>query len=121
MRAKILTVVAVLSSTMWTAIPAFAGTVFTDQTFNLANYSASAAYASASTGTVTDAQCTTCGDPGFGLQFTSATSATAAGTVSLSLGLVNMGFSYNPHTQGAITTFSTSVDKNIIVNVSGTG
>lgn len=103
------------------ASPASAGTIFTDQTFSLANYSASATYASASTGSITYAQCSKCGDPDYALQFTSATNASASSTVNLAQGLVNTTFSYDPHTQGAIATLGASVDKNIIVNVSGTG
>ena len=104
------------------AIPASAGTIFSDGTFNLGNYSASATFVSApSQGGITYLQCPACGDPGSALQFTSTANATETGTLSLAQALVNTGFSYDPLTQGAITSLSTSVLKNISINVTGSG
>lgn len=62
-----------------------------------------------------------CGDPGSALQFTSTSNGTESGLLTLAQALVNTGFSYNPLTQGAITSLSTSVLKNISTNLSGMG
>jgi hypothetical protein len=122
MGAKVRVVIAVLLSGFGAAIPASAGTIFSDGTFNLGNYSAGPDFSSSpSQGNVTFAQCPACGDPGSALQFTSASNGTESGTLSLAQALVNTGFSYDPLVQGVITSFSTSALKNISVNLTGTG
>ena len=121
MPAKTIGLIAFFSAALGMAAPAFAGTIFTDQTFNLASYSASTAYTSDPSGSIGHAQCSACGDPGTALQFTSATNGSASGVVTVAQALINTSFSYDPLSLGTIKTLSAFVEKNISVNVSGTG
>jgi hypothetical protein len=95
---------------------ASADVVFTDSTFNLANYSESAPFSSGATGTFQ--QCASCGNPGSALQINV---SAPSGAGSFSLAFINNNFAYNPGTQGGITTVFASVDKNEGVNYAGTG
>lgn len=96
--------------------------IYTDSTFNLANYSASPAFTSNGTVSIVDIQCGSCGNPGNALQFTSTfTTFTGPPTLIAALGLVNTGFTYNPLTQGAIGSIDASVSKNFIIDLQGTG
>jgi hypothetical protein len=102
--------------------PALADVIYTDGTFNLANYQASPTYAQNANLTLTDTQCASCGNPGTALQFTTTISSDPGSVLqAAALGLANTGFAYNPLTQGAITSIDASVDKNFIVNIAGTG
>lgn len=90
--------------------PAFASEVFLDDTFNLADYTSSTVYTTPGT-TLSVNQCTSCGNPGSGLQLivTFSPSNDAQGAA---VGLANTTFSYDPQTQGAIVSINASVDKN---------
>jgi hypothetical protein len=102
-------------------IPAHADTVFTDSTFNItANYSTDA-FTSVGT-TAAASQCAACGNPNgpgntaavIGMTFPTGISAA-------DLGLVNNTFSYDPLTQGAITSIGASVDKDLTLTSSSGG
>ena len=121
MRVRFLAVVTVLVSALGIAAPAFAATIFSDGTFNLGNYSGPTFDSASSQGGITYLQCGACGDPGNALQFTSTSNTTETGTLTLAQALVNSGFSYDPLTHGAITSLSTSVLKNISINITGSG
>ena len=101
-----------LSSTLL-VLTAHAATVaiFTDNTFNLANYSESIGTTGGAT--VSFAQCPNCGNPGQALQIlvTFATTADAAG-----VGFVNNTFAYNP-SPIPVTSINFSVDKNLSSNI----
>jgi PEP-CTERM motif len=103
---------------------ASAGTVFTDDTFSdLASYSVTPGLVSDSA-SIVPAQCPTCGPTnGAALQIT-ATFPDAPPPSDLFTtvkALINPAFLYNPTTQGAITSLSASVDKNLSVNIALTG
>jgi len=95
------------------AAPAFADVVFTDNTFNLANYSASPTATSPAGRIIYSSSANT-------LQFTS-TFTNSATPINVAQGLANNLFSYNPLLQGAITSIDTSVLKNISVDYNLTG
>jgi hypothetical protein len=100
---------------------ASADVVFTDSTFNPANYGpAFTTYLADPANTATFAQCASCGNPGQALQLT-LTEPNGGGTGpagnSILTGIVNSTFTYNPGTQGAITSISASVDKDLTDNV----
>jgi hypothetical protein len=97
---------------------AFADTIFTDNTFNLADYSVTGPFKSDSASAVAFGQCTSCGNPGDGLQIVM---GLPTGDDLIALGFVNSNFSYNPQTQGAITSLDASVDKNFTANLDETG
>jgi len=86
---------------------AFADAVFTDSTFNLADYSTTAVFTSAAGMSVTPSQCASCGAPGSALQVVMHVPATGLGAI----GFFNNSFTYNPGTQGAILSISAAVDK----------
>jgi hypothetical protein len=94
---------------------ASAGVIFTDGTFNPADYSYSTAFISGAS--VTYGQCTSCGDPGYGLQINVDVTASSSG---YSQAFINNTFSYDPLAQGAISGISASVDKDEGVNFAGT-
>lgn len=90
--------------------PALAGVVtYTDTTFNLADYTASPSFSSDPSATLTYSS--SAGT----LQFVATFTSTPAAEF-VSIGLANQFFTYNPATQGAITDFSASVNKNIFLN-----
>ena len=94
--------------------PAFADIVFTDNTFNLANYSKSPTFTSDPSASIATSS------SGGTLALTSTfTSNTALFTTSQ--GLVNNFFAINPAVEGAITSIDASVVKNLSVNFTGTG
>jgi hypothetical protein len=97
---------------------AFADAVFTDSTFNIGDYTVTGPFKSDSASSVTFGQCTTCGNPGDALQIQM--NLPSIGDL-IALGFVNASFSYNPQTQGAITSITASVDKDLIVNQDETG
>ena len=97
--------------------PALADVTFTDTTFNAGNYSSSPGFSSDPSASISDS--------GFGsgtLTFTSTfTNASAPGTPTVAVGLVNLTFAINPTTQGAITSIDASVIKNLSVTFAGSG
>jgi len=97
-------------------ITALADVIFSDGTFNLANYSESTPFVS---GTVNSfQQCASCGNPGTALQINT---TAPTGNGSYSQGFINNTFAYNPLTQGTISSISASADKNLGINYAGTG
>src|SRR5437762_14057776 len=89
---------------------------FTDHTFNLSNYSVVSVFKTNPADTVSFNQCPSCGNPGQGLQV----SVTLPSFSDLAgVALINNTFSYNPQTQGAITSIDASVDKNLMNNIPG--
>jgi hypothetical protein len=101
---------------------ASAGTIFTDSTFALAGYTITSGLVDGGA-SIAAVQCATCGNPGAGLQITGTfpNAPPPAGIDTALEVLINNSFSYDPTTQGAITSLSASVDKNLLVNVAGTG
>jgi hypothetical protein len=97
--------------------PSFADTVFTDNTFNLANYPTTATFASSPSVTLSYDQCPTCGNPsGPGNTALQIFFNMPNGGVSV-FGLLNNTFSYSPATQGDIIFIDASVGKNISLSV----
>jgi hypothetical protein len=99
--------------------PASADVMFTDNTFNLGNYSPSPAFASDPSASIVYANPVS---PANTLQFTA--DYTAPGnppTYVVALGLANTTFEYDPSTQGAISSIDASVLKNAITGFAGTG
>jgi hypothetical protein len=86
---------------------------FSDGTFDLSNYSVISVFKTNPAATVSFNQCPSCGNPGQALQvnITLPSFSDLAGVA-----LINNSFSYNPQTQGTITTIDASVDKNLINN-----
>ena len=96
--------------------PAAANVIFTDTTFNPANYASSPVFSSAPSASIVPTF-----SPGQ-LQFTS--TFTAPGnppTYTVAESLVNTTYTYNPLTQGAISSIDASVLKNIATSFSATG
>src|SRR5215469_3091939 len=95
--------------------PAFADVIFTDTTFTASNYSSSPGFSSDASASL--------GDSGFGsgtLVVTATfTNASAPGTPTVAVGLVNLTFAINPTTQGAITSIDASVIKNLSTTFAG--
>jgi hypothetical protein len=83
-----------------------AGVVFTDTTFNLANYAASPTYSSDPSASIVYSSVP--GTLTFNAAFTSANAA-----FYVAQGLANTTFAYDPLTQGAISTIDASVFKNL--------
>lgn len=100
-----------------------APTIFTDSTFSLSNYS-SAGPLTTGGASFSFMQCNSCGNPGFGLQlagtFPNAPVPPATTDIAADA-FLNTAFLYTPSTQGAITSLSMSVDKNLGANVQVTG
>jgi hypothetical protein len=88
---------------------ALADVTYLDGTFAPGDYSVTPIFTS--NATLTESQCGSCGNPGEGEQIvlTSQANTTFAGD----LGIVNTTFTYNPQTQGAITSINASVDKDL--------
>jgi hypothetical protein len=97
------------------ATPASAGTIFIDGTFDLTGYSATVGLVNGGA-SIAALQCPYCGNPnGLGLQITG-TFANAPPPPDLFTAvevLINNAFLYTPSVQGAITSLSASVDKNL--------
>ena len=96
-----------------------ATTTFTDSTFNLADYTVTSVFKSDPTNTVTYAQCATCGDPSQALQITMTFPQSGGG--SSALGFVNTTFSYDPSTQGAISSIGAFVNKDVTLDSTSSG
>jgi hypothetical protein len=98
------------------AIPASAGVMFTDNTFNLSNYSPSPTYTSDPSASIVYTSLAGT------LQFTS--TFTVPGnppSYTVAQGLANVTFTYDPLTQGAIVGIDASVLKNHITNFAAAG
>jgi PEP-CTERM motif len=65
-------------------------------------------------------QCTSCGNPNFGLQINFAFPNTGTANFSASLAVIDNTLTYDPTTQGVITSINTSVDKNLTTTAQGT-
>jgi PEP-CTERM motif len=87
-----------------------AGTVnFSDGTFSPADYDTAFVYQGDPANTATFSQCANCGDPSGTAMQLSLTEPNGAGGAAI--GMINTTFTYNPSTQGTITSISASVDK----------
>jgi len=93
--------------------PAFADG-FTDGTFNLANYTITS-FQSTNAVTVTITQCTSCGNPGQALDISVSTPGISILPVTVTDAFINNTFTYNPQTQGAISSIDASGDKFLIL------
>ncbi len=100
--------------------PAMADAIFTDSTFNLANYTATAPFSSNGTASLAVTQCPSCGVSGSALQTVATFYSSPTGT-EVGETLVNNNFSYNPQTFGAIASIDASVAKNIFTTITGKG
>src|SRR5579871_3002142 len=98
--------------------PASADVIFTDQTFNLANYTQTASFTVLAS--LASSQCASCGNPGSALQITATFGDTTVNAGSADVGFVNNTFSYNPSTQGPLASIAASVDKDLSFNVTST-
>ena len=103
---------------------ASAGTVFSDPTLSIANYTVTPGLATGGASIIA-ANCPTCGPTsGQALEITGLFPNTPAppGSVDTVLAvLLNNSFIYTPSTQGAITSLSATVDKNLSVDIPLTG
>jgi hypothetical protein len=88
------------------AAPALADVLYTDNTFNLSNYSASPAYSSDPSASISYSSASNT------LQFT-ANFTSSNNLFTTAIGLANTTFTYNPQTQGAITSIDASVSKDL--------
>jgi hypothetical protein len=99
--------------------PAFADALLTDSTFNLANYTQLGPFEFE--GTISAAQCATCGNPGNGLKINETFGDTTTTTGETALGFVNNTVTYNPSISGPIVSINASVDKDAtITGIGGT-
>ena len=105
------------------AAPAMANLTFTDGTFDPANYTATVVFLTdPANSSFVSGQCTVCGNPpGLGQFFSMNVTTTPAGVLFGAETLINNGFSYDPSTQGPITSITASVDKNLGVNIQSSG
>src|SRR5277367_4913611 len=104
---------------------ASASTIFTDNTFSdLGSYTKTVGLETGGA-SIAAAQCPTCGPtsgPALQITGTFPNAPVPPATLDTALEvLLNPAFSYNPSTQGAITSLSASVDKNLSVNIALTG
>jgi hypothetical protein len=94
--------------------------VFSDGTFTPANYGTAFTYLqNPGTDTAVWSQCASCGNPNQALQLliNETTGGGTYNTTEVLTGILNTTFTYNPSTQGAITSISASVDKDFTVNI----
>jgi hypothetical protein len=105
-------------------IAASAGTIFTDSALSLTNYTVTTGLVNGSA-TIVPLNCPNCGPtngPALEITGTFPNAPVSPSTVDTALAvLINNTFTYNPTTQGAITSLSASVDKNLSVNIVGNG
>ena len=99
--------------------PAFGDVMFSDGTFNLANYNQTVAGLSGPAISIAASQCSSCGNPGDALQVMTAFGDTSTTEGSLDQGYINNTFSYDPLTQGPIVAITASVDKNLDISIQG--
>lgn len=103
-----------LSLTLVTLTARAASITFTDNNFNLSNYSESSVFKTSPKDKVSWSQCPNCGHPAQALRIRmKLPTALDLGAV----GFANNTFTYNPQTQGAIASIDASVDKKIITNI----
>ena len=89
--------------------PAWADVVYTDTTFNLANYSASPAFSSDPSASIAY------GSAANTLTFTATFTLANATSYDVTQALANTTFTYDPLTQGAITSIDASVLKDLSI------
>jgi hypothetical protein len=97
---------------------AVADVLFSDSSIDLANYTVTPVYLDTGV-TLKYQNCSACGNPGAGFEELVTTPAFVGGSVSF--GLVNDDFVYNPATEGAIGSIGLSVDQNVSFNRSPGG
>ncbi len=103
---------------LFSSVIASADVLFTDNTFNLAQYTLTPTYLSTVGVTIVGSQCTSCGNPGDALQIVANLPNGQPSTLDQGIqGFVNNTFSYDPSTQGAINSINASVDKNLALNI----
>jgi hypothetical protein len=100
------------------AFPALASAdvVFSDSTFNLANYTNPFTYSDGPISGVYS-QCASCGNPGQALSTTVTLTTSGTATSNLDIGLLNTTFVYNPAVQGAISYITASVDNSTSIDI----
>jgi hypothetical protein len=89
----------------------YADVLFSDGTFNLANYSQTIFNLNPSAASITVTQCASCGNPGSALDLNYNINAGAGTNVVTITGEINKSWTYDPSTQGAILGLDFSVDK----------
>lgn len=100
-----------------TSVPALADIVFTDTTFNIStDYTQTPLYTDTNV-SASYLQCISCGNPGQALQVVVTIPDTLGGAF---VGFLNNTFVYNPQSEGAILSLSTSVDKYVSLSSSST-
>jgi hypothetical protein len=99
---------------------AVADVLFSDSSIDLANYTVTPVYLDPGV-TLKYQNCSNCGNPGAGFQELVTTPSYPYYGGSVSFGLVNNDFVYNPATEGAIGSVGVSVDQNVSFNRSPGG
>src|SRR5579859_6733039 len=105
-------------------MPSWANVVFSDGTFNLANYTQNIYNNNPSVASIAVSQCATCGDPESALDINYTVNAGPGADLVTITGESNNTWTYNPSTQGAIGGLDFSVDKFVhtpAVNTINTG
>jgi hypothetical protein len=98
---------------------ALANVIFSDSTFNLGTYSQAFNFEGDPANTAVFSQCASCGNPGTALQLQVDMPNGGGPTYNsnaMLTGVINSAFAYDPHTQGAISSISASIDKNFGIN-----
>jgi hypothetical protein len=118
-KSRLIAAVVALATGTLAAAAAGASVTFTDGTFTAGTYVPGFTFADGASLTV--GQCASCGDPGAALELTitEPTGFSSTGGNNLVTGLVNSSFTYNPATQGAITSIDASIDKDLTATVPG--
>jgi hypothetical protein len=98
-----------------------ANVIFSDGTFAPADYTQGFLTTGGTGYSGTYSQCSSCGDPGFGLTstFTTASNGGTAGALADFIGIMNTTFVYNP-ASGAVTSVDVSIDKDLQANLANT-
>jgi hypothetical protein len=98
---------------------AHADSIFTDGTFDLADYTNPFTCTSESGGTISGAvsQCSLCGDSGKALQTVVTLTSASSATTALDIGELNSNFVYDPLAQGAVASIHASVDSLTSIDV----
>ena len=109
MRARNLILTAILMAAP--GLASATSVIFSDGTFTKKNYVQTPS-ATSPGATITERTCVVCGDPGRGLLFSVVFPADFG---AVDLGVVNTTWSYDPETQGDITSIDASVDKDFTV------
>ena len=103
---------------------AASATTLSDGTFNSSDVTQTTVYNSDTAGTTVtpSVPCSSCGNPGAGIQVFAdfSQSSLPAGTlINLAVGFIDSVLSYNPTTQGAISSITASADKNLTTTTPG--